>query len=115
MEPLGDWVVSLFPPGKLLSPVFLSLDLPLVLLEGLCSPLCPSLPPSPSVVGCTLCPLWVDLPPSFFALPLPPVVATLLPWLIGSGFSSSDFWGLFERSVLLSRVTGSRGTSRGGR
>lgn len=105
LELLGEWVDSL------VSPVFLSLDLPLVLLEGLGSPICPSLPPSPSAAGCIRCPLWVDLPPSFLALPLPPVVATLLPWLVGSGFSSSAFWGLLERSVLLSRATGSRGTS----
>lgn len=100
---------------SLSSPVLLSLDIPLVPLEGLGSPLCPSLPTSPSVVGWTLCPTWVDLPPSFLALPLPPVEAALLPWPIGSGLSSSAFWGLFERSVLLSRATGSRGTSRGGR
>lgn len=95
----------------LLSPVFLSLDLPLVLLEGLGSPICPSLPPSPSGVGCILRPLWVDLPPSFLALLLPLVLAALLAWLMGSVFSSSAFWGLFEHSVLLSRATGSRWTS----
>lgn len=81
---------------------FLSLDLPLVLLEGLGSPL-----PSPSVVCGPLGPLWVDLPPSFLALLLP-----LLPWLVRSWLGSSAFWGLFGRSVL---PTGSRGTSRGDR
>lgn len=97
LEPLGDSLDSL------------SLDLPLVLLDDLGSPLGPSLPASPSAAGCTLCPLWVDLPPSF--LPL-----VLLPWPMGSGLSSSAFWGLFGRSVLLSRAAaGSRGTSRGGR
>lgn len=109
LELLGEWVDSL------LSLVFLSLDLPLLLLEGLGSLLCPSLPPSPSGVGCILRPLWVDLPPSFLALLLPLVAAALLAWPIGSGFSSSAFWGLFECSVLLSRATGSRWTSWGGR
>ena len=53
LEPLGDWVSSLFPLRWLLSPAFLSLDLPLELLEGLGSPGCsPPLPPSPpSVAG----------------------------------------------------------------
>lgn len=100
---------------SLLSPGCLSLDLPLVLLEGLGSPLCPSWPPSPSVVGCILWPLWVDLPPSFLALPLPTAVAALLPWLFRSGLSSSGLRGLMERSFLPSPATSSRGTSRGER
>lgn len=117
LEPLGDWVDSLFPLGMLLSPAFLSLDLPLELLEALGSLVCSSLPPSPSVLGCPLCPLplWVDLPPSFLALPLPLGIGTLLPWPIRSGFSSSTVRGLWERSVRLSRTTGSCGTSRGSR
>lgn len=102
---LGDRVDSL------LTPLFRSLDLPLLLLEVLAS----SLPPSPSEAGCTLCPLWVDLPPSLLALPLPPAEGALLPWPVGSGLSSSGFWGLLERSFLPSPAARSRGTSRGGR
>lgn len=83
-------------------PVFLSLDLPLVPLEGL-----GSLPASLSAVGWTLCTLWVDLPPSF--------LVALLPWLFRSGFSSSGFWGLLGRSFLPSPAMRSRGTSRGRR
>lgn len=87
MELLGEWVQSL------LSPTVLSLDLPLELLKAPGS-LGPSLPPSPSAGGCCpLCPWWVDLPPSFLALPLPPPAAALLAWLMWSRISSSALWG----------------------
>lgn len=89
------------PPSPGPSAV-LSLDRPLQLLEGLAS----SLPPSPSAPAWTLRPLSVDLPPS---------LAALLPWLLGSRFHSSAFWGLLERSFLPSPATRSRATSRGGR